>query len=296
MFDFKLKVFYTAARYASFSKAAERLFITQPAVSKHIQGLEHHFKVKLFLRQGNKVSLTPEGEQLYKYAGEIFSLYKKMQLDMDRIGNRNTGHIRLGTSTTITQYVLPGLLNLFHSEYPEIRLEILNKNPDRVEAALLKKEIDLGIIEGVSRKREIRYKPFLKDEVVLVTQKGNPFLKNGSIKLNELKQIPLVIREIGSGTLRTLKHYLKDINLRISDLNVQMVLGSTEGIKNYLKSTESFAFLSINCVNEELNNGTFRVVDLPGPKMNREFYFISLPGEEETGSLFENFVIDNLKN
>lgn len=297
MFDFRLKVFYTAARHASFSKAAEELFITQPAVSKHIQGLEQHFKAKLFLRQGNKVSLTPEGELLYKYSSEIFSMYKKMQYDMDRLGNRNSGHIRLGASTTLTQYVLPNLLNQFHNEFPEIKLEILNENTDKVETALISKEIDLGIIEGRSKKREIKYTPFLKDELVLVTRKENPLAKKGEATLDELKEIPLVVREFGSGTLQVIRHYLKEMNLRVSDLNVQLILGSTEGIKNYLKSTESFAFLSINSIIEELRNGTFSIVDYPGPKMNREFYFISLHGEEEkTAMLFENFVIKHLKN
>lgn len=297
MFDFRLRVFYSAAKHASFSKAADELFITQPAVSKHIQGLEHHFKAKLFLRQGNKVSLTPEGQTLYKYAGEIFSLYKKMQNDMDRLGKRNTGHIRLGASTTLTQYVLPQLLNKFHHQYPEISLEILNENTDHVETALLHKEIDLGIIEGRAKKREIKYTPFLKDELVLVTRKENPLVKRGAITMDELKEIPLVIREFGSGTLQVIRHYLKEINVRISDLNIQLVLGSTEGIKNYLKSTDSFAFLSINSIKEEISNGTFITIDYPGPKMNRDFYFTSLHGDEEkTALLFENFVIKNLKD
>ncbi|MBE0651690.1 MAG: LysR family transcriptional regulator [Bacteroidales bacterium] len=297
MFDFRLKVFYTAARHASFSKAAEELFITQPAVSKHIQGLEQHFKAKLFLRQGNKVSLTSEGELLYRYSSDIFSMYKKMQYDMDRLGNRNSGHIRLGASTTLTQYVLPNLLNQFHNEFPEIKLEILNENTDKVETALISKEIDLGIIEGRNKKREIKYTPFLKDELVLVTRKDNPLAKKGEATLDELKEIPLVVREFGSGTLQVIRHYLKEMNLRVSDLNVQLILGSTEGIKNYLKNTESFAFLSINSIIEELRNGTFSIVDYPGPKMNREFYFISLHGEEEkTAMLFENFVINHLKN
>ncbi len=297
MFDFRLKVFHTAAKYASFSKAAEELFITQPAVSKHIQGLEQHFKAKLFFRHGNKVSLTPEGEMLFRYAGEIFSLYKKLQYDMDQLGNRNSGHIRIGASTTLTQYILPGLLHQFHIEYPDIRLEILNENTQQVETALLQKEIDLGIIEGRSKKKEVKYTPFLRDELVLVTKKEHPLAQKGEVSLEELKQIPLVIREFGSGTLQVIRHYLKKINVRISDLNVQLVLGSTEGIKKYLKATESFAFLSINSILEELNNGAFSVVDFPGATMNREFYFISLQGEEDkTALLFENFIKESLKN
>ena len=296
MFDFRLKVFYTAARQASFSKAAEELFISQPAISKHIRALEQQFQTKLFVRQGNKVALTAEGKVLYKYATEIFALYKKLQFEMDQMRERNSGQIRLGASTTLTQYVLPPILHQFRKTYPDIKLEVLNENTQLIETALLQKEIDLGIIEGRSKKRELKYTPFLRDELVLVTKKGHPLAKKGEISIDELTKIPLVIREFGSGTLQVIRHYLKEMNLRMNDLNVQLVLGSTEGIKNYLKATDSFAFLSINSILEELNRDVFCVVDYPGPSMNRDFYFITPHGEEEqNATLFKNFVIDQLK-
>ena len=260
------------------------------------KALEQHFQTKLFVRQGNKVGLTPEGKVLYKYTTDIFSLYKKMQFDMDQLVEQNRGHIRLGASTTLTQYVLPPILHRFRESYPDIKLEVLNENTQMIETALLQKEIDLGIIEGRSKKRELKYTAFLRDELVLVTKKDHPLAQKGEITIDELKEIPLVIREFGSGTLQVIKHYLKEMNVRISELNVQLILGSTEGIKNYLKSTNSFAFLSINSIMEELSNGTFSIVDYPGPSMNRDFYFISPHGEEEqTATLFKNFVMEHLK-
>ncbi|MBN2639440.1 MAG: LysR family transcriptional regulator [Bacteroidales bacterium] len=297
MFDFRLKVFYTAAKHLSFSKAAEELFISQPAISKHVQALEQHFKTKLFVRQGNKVGLTPEGKILFKYASEVTECYKKMQYDMDQLANKNRGQIRIGASTTLTQYILPGILKAFRDEYPDIRLEILNENTEQIETFLLQKEIDLGIIEGRSKKRELKYTAFLRDELVLVTKKGHPIAKKGEITIEQLTKMPLVIREFGSGTLQVIKHYLKEINLRISDLNIEMILGSTEGIKNYLKNSNSFAFLSIHSIMDELKTGIFSVVDYPGSSMNRDFYFITPHGDEEqTATLFQNFITEHVKN
>lgn len=296
MFDFRLKVFYTAARHSSFSKAAEELYISQPAISKHIQALEQHFETKLFVRQGNKVGLTAEGKVLFKYASDVMDCYKKMQFEMDQMANRNRGNIRIGASTTLTQYILPGILKDFQKEYPDIKLEILNENTEQIENLLLQKEIDLGIIEGRSKRRELKYTAFLRDELVLVTKKGHPLAEKGEVTVDQLTKIPLVIREFGSGTLQVIKHYLKEMNLRVSDLKIELVLGSTEGIKNYLKNSDSFAFLSIHSILEELKFGTFSVVDYPGPSMNRDFYFITPHGDEEqTATLFQHYVTERLK-
>lgn len=296
MFDFRLKVFYTAARHSSFSKAAEELFISQPAISKHIQALEQYFETKLFVRQGNKVGLTAEGKVLYDYASDVMERYKKMQYEMDQLAHRNRGQIRIGASTTLTQYVLPELLKEFRKEYPDIQLEIVNENTEQVETALMKKEIDLGMIEGRSKRRELKYTAFLRDELVLTTKKGHPLAEKGEITVDQLTKIPLVIREFGSGTLQVIRHYLKEMNLRISDLNIQLILGSTEGIKNYLKNSDSFAFLSIHSILDELKSGNLSVVDFPGPSMNRDFYFITPHGDEEqTATLFQNFVTERLK-
>jgi len=294
MFDFRLKVFYAAAKQLSFSRAAEELFISQPAVSKHIRALEDNFKVKLFVRQGSSIRLTADGQVLLRYAEEIFALYRKLQFEMDKRVQKNSGHLRLGASTTIAQYVLPNILVGFHEQYPEIQVNLINGNTRQIELALLQKEIELGIIEGYAKKMELKYTPFMKDEIVLVTRKDHLQARDGEIDFETLQKIPLVIRESGSGTLQVIQYYLKSLHLSLADLNIEMQLGSTEGIKTYLKKSRCFAFLSLNSVLEELHRGELTVLELPGPPVYRFFHFITPHGNEDPlAEMFMHFVVRN---
>jgi DNA-binding transcriptional LysR family regulator len=292
MFDFRLKVFYTAARQLSFSRAAEALFISQPAVSKHIRALEELYKVKLFVRQGSKISLTSDGRVLLRYAEEIFVLYRKLQFEMDKRAGKNSGGLRLGASTTIAQYVLPGILAGFHDRFPEIRVHLINGNTRQIENSLMEKEIELGVIEGYAKKPELKYTPFMKDEIVLVTRSDNPQKGSDEMTMERLKKVPLAIREFGSGTLQVIQHYLKSHHLTLADLNIEMQLGSTEGIKHYLKKTRCFAFLSLHSVLEELERHELTIIEIPGPPIHRYFHFIIPHGTEEpVAALFMQFVI-----
>jgi DNA-binding transcriptional LysR family regulator len=297
MFDFRLQVFYTAAKQLSFSRAAEALFISQPAVSKHIHALENYFKVKLFVRQGSKISLTADGRVLLRYAEELFALYRKLQFEMDQRAHKNRGQLRLGASTTIAQYVLPGFLAGFHEQFPDVQVNLINGNTRQIESFLMQKEIDLGIIEGHAKKTELKYTPFMKDEIVLVTRRNNPAASGGNMDFETLKTIPLAVREYGSGTLQVIRYYLKTQHLSLADLNIEMQLGSTEGIKTYLKKTGCFAFLSLNSVTEELERSELMTVKLPGVPMQRLFHFISLHGSEDPlAKMFMNFALKSVSS
>jgi DNA-binding transcriptional LysR family regulator len=105
MFDFRLKVFYTVARRKSFTKAAEELYITQPAVTRHIHELEHHFKLKLFERNGNQIQLTPEGKTLLRHTEAVFAIYRNIEFEMSELAEKHRGKLRVGASTTVAQYV-----------------------------------------------------------------------------------------------------------------------------------------------------------------------------------------------
>ncbi len=294
MFDFRLQVFYTVAKQLSFSRAAEELYISQPAVSKHIHVLEDYFKVKLFVRQGSKISLTSDGEVLFRHAEDIFALYRKLQFEMGQRVHKTSGQLRLGASTTIAQYVLPGILAGFRDRFPDVQIVLLNGNTQQIETALLQKEIELGIIEGFSKKTELKYTPFMKDEIVLVTRPGHPSVSGGSMDFETLKTVPLAIREFGSGTLQVIRHYLKTQRLSLADLQVELQLGSTEGIKTYLRKTHCFAFLSLNSVMEELHRHELMVVELPGPPIYRDFHFIIPHGNEEgLAGMFMHYVLKN---
>ncbi|MBB4803871.1 DNA-binding transcriptional LysR family regulator [Flavobacterium nitrogenifigens] len=291
--DFRLKVFYTVALRLNFTKAATELYITQPAVSKHIQELEETYKTKLFERNGSKIALTPAGKILLKYTKSIFDLYREIDFEMSSFNKERQGLLRLGASTTISQYIISPILASFHQKQKDIKVNLLNGNTEQIENALINKEIEIGIVEGQSKNQSIKYIPFLKDELVLVCNSKNPFVKQDEISINDLKSMKFITRERGSGTLEVIEFALKKAGLKFTDLQIEMQLGSTESIKSYLLNSDCFAFMSIHAVSKELKNKELIVLDVEELSIERYFYIITLQGKSD--SLSELF-IQNMAN
>lgn len=280
MLDFRLKVFHTVAKRLSFTKAAEELLISQPAVTKHIKELESQYNLALFDRRGNKVSLSPAGELMLRHTEAIQKIYRQLEFDLNQLNHAFKGVLQVGSSTSITQYILPPLLARFHSIHQEVKVELVNGNTEQIEQALLNKEIELGVIEGKSKRREIHYTPFLKDEIVLVCSSKNPLAKKEEIRPEELRKIPLLLREPGSGTLEVIADALKQVGIRLSDLQIEMQLGSTEAIKSYLQHSDCMAFISLHAILKELESGTLRIIEIKKLQIHRNFYFITPFGPE----------------
>lgn len=294
MFDFRLKVFYTVAKRLSFTKAAEELLISQPAVTKHIKELESQFNLAFFDRRGNKVRLSTAGEILLKHTENMQEIYRQLEFDLNRLTQSFKGVLHVGSSTSITQYILPPLLARFHNLHRDVKVQLVNGNTEQIEQALLNREIELGVIEGKSKRRDIHYTPFVKDEIVLVCSSKNPLSKKEEIRVEELKNIPLLLREPGSGTLEVIADTLKQQGLRISDLAIEMQLGSTEAIKSYLQHSNCMAFLSLHAILKELENGTLKIIEIKKLPINRNFYFITPIGPEGgLPSLLIRFLIQN---
>ncbi|MFH7010323.1 LysR family transcriptional regulator [Flavobacterium sp. FlaQc-52] len=279
--DFRLKVFYTVALRLNFTKAATELYITQPAVSKHIQELEETYKTKLFERNGSKIALTPAGDMLLQHTKSIFEIYRKIDFDMSVFASNRQGLLRLGSSTTISQYIISPVLAQFHQKQQEIKVNLLNGNTEQIENALINKEIEIGIVEGQSKNQSIKYIPFLKDELVLVCNSQNPMAQQNEISLNDLKSMKFITRERGSGTLEVIEYALRQVNLKITDLQFEMQLGSTESIKSYLFNSDCFAFMSIHAVGKELKNNELTVLDVENLTIERYFYIITLVGKSD---------------
>jgi LysR family transcriptional regulator, transcriptional activator of the cysJI operon len=242
MFDFRLKVFYTVARRLNFTRAAEELFITQPAVTKHIHEIEAYYKTQLFERNGTRIKLTPAGAALLEHTEQLFTIYRNIEFDLAAMNEHVQGTIRLGASTTVAQYVLPKYLASFKQKFPDINMALTASNTEHIENALIANKIDFGIIEGQSKRPQLKYTSFLKDEMVLCTRTGNPAIKKQTISLSALKELPLLMREQGSGSQEVIAAALKKAGIRLSQLNIEMVLESTESIKTYLGSSDKFCF------------------------------------------------------
>jgi DNA-binding transcriptional LysR family regulator len=291
MLDFRLQVFYKVAKRLNFTKAAAELYISQPAVTKHIKELEGVYKTSLFERSGNKkIVLTPAGETLLQYADRLLDVYRELEFDMNLIVKQHGGVLRIGASTTVAQYIIPPVLAQFHKKFKNIQVNLITGNTEDIEQALLKKEIEFGIIEGISRNPQIKYEEYLKDELVLVCAGNNISLKKDTIKPEELKNYPLLLREPGSGTLDVIAHALKPHHIKLADLQVEMQLGGTESIKSYLLHSNCLAFLSIHSILKELKNNECRIIDIKDFSIERPFYFIQPHGQPSSlAELFSRF-------
>jgi DNA-binding transcriptional LysR family regulator len=291
MLDFRLKVFQCVAHNLSFTKASNELFVTQPAITKHIKELESEFEVKLFDRIGNKIFLTKAGTILLFYADHIVSLHNEAKFELSQLKGNLEGNLRLGASTTIAQYVIPSALAKFNERFPEIRLSLINGNTERIEQRLLKNEIDIGIVEGKPSNADIRYSPFLNDELLVFTATQNTTHPN-TVSNDEFLKLPLVLRERGSGTLEIIEESLHHHQISPKQLNVLMFLGSTEAIKSFIKTGNGVGIVSRFAIEHELPNNIFRLVSTPSLKFHRQFYFISPKGPDPVGlaKLFLHFV------
>lgn len=273
MDDFRLRVFITAAKTLNFTKCAEQLYISQPAVSKHIGELESRYKVQLFERSGSRLALTEAGRVMLEHAERIADGYRRLQYEMDLFTDRLGGELKVGASTTIAQYVLPQVLARFTARFPEVKVSLVSGNSEQVEAALARHDTDLGLVESSARHPGFHYEPFIPDELVLIASTKGWYGRCDQVTLAELQTVPLVLRESGSGTLEVISKYLAAADVRLASLRVVMQLGSTESIKSFVRNSDAMAIVSVASIVDELRSGELRIIDIEGCTIRREFSF-----------------------
>ena len=292
--DFRLKVFKTVADRLSFTKAAAELLISQPAVTKQINELERLLGKPLFLRHGNRISLTDDGVRLLEYANRILALYGELRDAFVEEQGAFSGEIRLGASTTLSQYVLPGLLAKFRKLYPDVRVTLFNGNTEQIERQIADGKLDFGMIEGTASNPALHYELFMDDELVLVTSASNTSFTREEMTAADLPALPLVIRENGSGTLDVLSRELSRHGLSLRQLHIEMQLGSTESIKHYLFYSDTFAFVSVQAVLDELAANRLRVVEVGDMELVRRFSFVTAHGQRSRlTDLFKQFCLNH---
>jgi DNA-binding transcriptional LysR family regulator len=290
MISFAHRVFLEVAANLSFSKAAQVLFVTQPAISKHIKALEDQYKLPLFERKGNSIILTEAGKKLNEYLLQATEIERKAEYDMALLSNQSyaAGHLRLGASTTIALYILPPILSGFQRKYANVGVQLVNRNSEYILNALLNHEVDVGIIEVDNKLTNVSYQPFMTDEVIPVCSAKSP-LAGKSLSIKQFIKTPLALRERGSGTLNALLKALSDHHIKPVDLAVKIRLGGTEALKNFLLADQCLGFMPRPSIKRELAEGDLVEVPIEGLKITRNFYFIRRKGTEDYG-LTSNFI------
>jgi len=283
MLSFKHEVFLEVARQLSFTKASQVLFISQPAITKHIQQLEEEYKTSLFERKGNSIVLSEAGTILMDALTKAKAIEKQLEYEISthRDQRHVKGELKLGASTTVALYIIPPILSGFRSKHVDVRMSLLNRNSENIIKALHDHEIDLGIVEGKNKMTRINSEPFLSDEVIPVCSSKSYLAKKGKLLVADLKNIPIVLRERGSGTLTAVKHALSNHRIKLSDLKITMRLGGTEALKNFVLADESLGFLPMRSVAKEIASGDLIRIYIDGLTMVRQFYFVQRQGESD---------------
>jgi len=292
--NFRLTVFRKVAERLSFRKAAEELYLTQPAVSQQIKALEAELGVVLFDRSGSQVQLTPAGGALLKYADESSRLLHEARHAVAAFSGTQSGVLTLGASTTVAQYVLPRLLSEFCASHPRVHPTLISGNTEQIVAAVEEEKIALGFIEGPPRSRDLTVTPFLEDELVLLVAAAHEWAEQSNIALEDLASAPLLMRERGSGTRHIVELALERHHIRRGSLNVAMELDSTEAIKSAVEAGFGAGFVSRWAIAKDARLGPgFRIVEIKGIRFRRHFLVVSPKGPELSGPAaeFRNFVL-----
>lgn len=269
----QLESFCAVVRYQSFTKAAEKLYISQPTISTHIRMLEQEFNSRLIIRTTKNIEITPHGKELFACAQKIFTLKNDL---IQKWSEENKKIIRIGASTIPADYILPEVLPLFCQKYPDIQLHIHQNDSGNILQSILNGKFTIGMVGMKSFEKELDFVPFFHDEIVMITPKQEKFLYFAQKAFNQddlislLKKETIILREQGSGSKKRLESYFEQINLSEKSLNIIARLNDQESIKKLVASGLGISFISAKAITDADNLLTIK---LPENNLTRSLYF-----------------------
>ena len=288
MADRRLQVFHAVAKHLSFTKAAETLFMTQPAVTFQIKQLEEQFNVRLFERGHGQIALTEAGRVVFDYAERILALSAELDARMKDLTGHVSGPLLIGASMTIADYLLPQVLGEFNVRFPGVVPRLIVANSESVQHQVAEHSLDLGFIEGESLLPSLVTEVCGEDELEVVCAPSHPLAKRSSVTPELLGQHKYVSREPGSGTREVADRYLQKAGLRPDALQPTMELGSPEAIKGLVGSGVGFAIMSRATVVREVRLGELAAVPF-APRMVRNLCIV-YPKQSFQSKLLTSFV------
>ena len=261
------------ARLLNFTKAADSLHMTQPAVTFQIRQLEEYFNTRLFDRTHNRVSLTEAGQRVYSYADRIFELYDEMENTIRELTGDVSGVVTLGASTTIAEYMLPFLLGDFKNKNPEVNIRLKVSNTEGIVSMVENNVIDLGIVEASVNNKNLQVDVCRVDQLVAIMPPNHPLATFKSLSADQLIAFPFICREEGSGTREVIANYLKEHMTTDKEMNVCLELGSPEAIKGAVEAGMGISIMSHSTVHKEIKLNSLAAIPLT-PSLERPFSFV----------------------
>src|SRR5690348_11601162 len=269
MADRRLRVFHAVAKHLSFTKAAEALFMTQPAVTFQVKQLEEHFNARLFDRTQGRITLTPAGALAYEYAERILALDNELDARLREFSGQEAGPLLIGASTTIAEFLLPRVLGEFKAAHPGVVPRLVVANSDAVQDRVAERSLDLGFIESHSHMASLATDPCGEDELQVVCPPGHPFAARRNVVVSELPEHAYIGREVGSGTREVIDKYLHDSGLSHDSLQLVMEASSPEALKGLVATGLGFAIMSRATVTMEVRLGALVAIPLSPPLLRQ---------------------------
>jgi DNA-binding transcriptional LysR family regulator len=282
--NFRLRVFRTVAKHLNFSRAAEELLLTQPAVTQQIKALEDEFGVSLFDRGGGHIQLTPGGKALLPFAERMNALSEEAVQAVAAAYGEQSGELTVGASQTIAQYLLPSVIAAFRKSHPKVRVTAVTGNTDGILEALVAGKIELALIEGPERRKDLQIEPFMEDHMVLVVPPGHEWAGQ-SVTAAMLSREPLLMREFGSGSRRVIEQALAAKGLKARDIHISMEFDSTEGLLSAVEAGLGVTFVSRLAVRNQLALGTLKLAYARELDLARWFSLARASGPEPRGNV-----------
>jgi len=296
MADRRLQVFHSVAKQLSFTKAADQLFMTQPAVTFQVKQLEEHFNTRLFERSHGRIALTPAGRLVLDYAERILALSGEMDTRIGELTGAMSGPLLLGASLTIAEFILPRILGEFKVEHPQVQAHMTVANSETIENRIADYALDLGLIESPSHLPGLHTQVCCDDELLMICAPGHHLAKHRSVTPQQIISEPYVSRETGSGTRGFADNFFRDCKVSPDDMNIVMELGSLEAIKGVVETGMGISILSRATIVKELRLGTLVGIPLK-PRFIRSLSLV-YPKEKFRSRLlttFAEFAIARMK-
>jgi len=254
-----LRIFYYAARERNLTKAAEALFVTQPAVTMQIKALEQYLEVPLFRKRGKFLELTDEGNMLYKYAERIFGVVDEMEHALKGFASLTHGSLIIGTTRSFARYLMPKLLSGYQEKYPGIKVSLEVGSSLEIAEGLAAFKYDLAIIGRIPLPSKVKAIPFKSEEFCMVASPYHPLAKKGAVSWQELEKEPIIIREPGSGSRHFMLSLLASHGVKPP---VLLEAGSVEFIKEYVIQSRGISFLYKPEIEREAEMGLLKPLKL----------------------------------
>ncbi len=288
----QLKTFYAVATYLNFTKAAEDLSLSQPAVSRQIEALEKYYELPLFYRTKKKVELTDAGRQLLKYAIQIVSLADQADKALSSLTNLESGELNVGCGTTIGTYILTNLVIDFQKKHPNIKVNLMINNTSTIIEKLLDNKIDIAIVAKRFHDPKFNFQPFLQDKINAYCSIEQKEKFKDVNSLSELKNETILVRESGSHTRECIEEQLNILNFSQKIFE----LSTNEAIKQAILNNSGIGFLSSTTVQVELKHNLIFKIPLKD-ECEREFSIISPKGKYASPSMliFNSFLTKNIR-